>query len=84
MTYIQKNSPLKKLQKKETQQQLDDRWETWLKTNRGAKAFDDRGNLTWSVNDNKIKTTTFNAKWREKITKEALNNKKKKTLKTLK
>jgi hypothetical protein len=76
MPYIQKDSPLKQLQKKETQQELDDRFKKFIIQNEGAHAFTDDGRFGWPTKYDNIKNTTFNAKWRDKITKDALHTRK--------
>ena len=83
MPYQQKPNPRNNLQSTNnrvydakkglyTQAQLDDRFEKWLKVNRGNEAFDDSGNLKWSVADNKLRHTTFNEDWRFKIYNEGM------------
>ena len=76
MPYTQKDSPLKQLQKKETQQQLDDRFKKFVIDSEGVNAFTDDGRFGWPTKYDNIKNTTFNVKWREKITQDALHDKK--------
>ena len=56
-----------KMQKRETQAELDKRFENLVRTNLGARGLNDKGELSWPMSYEKIRQTAFNREWRDKV-----------------